>query len=106
MPPQRQKHISQNVGTVLTLPPPAAPAADSGVDASHGVPAAAAPNVAAEICRKRLREMVFMSGAVLAREGLAGDVDCRLHSVRATTLVTSGACPGFHSAVRHPDVTE
>ena len=47
MPPQRQKHISQKVGIVATLPAPAAAGAAASVQAA--LPAPAAPNVPAEI---------------------------------------------------------
>ena len=52
MPPQRQKHISQNVATCLTSP---AEEAASDVPACQASPpAAAAPKVPAEMLRKRL----------------------------------------------------
>jgi len=52
MPPQRQKHISQKVGIVCTLPPPAAACVASGASCPATAPA---PNVAPVICRKRRR---------------------------------------------------
>jgi hypothetical protein len=67
MPPQRQKHISQKVGAVVTLAgaeDAAATARDNGFQVA---PTPAAPKVAAEICRKHLRERCLMP-AVCWRE--------------------------------------
>ncbi len=68
MPPQRQKHISQKVGTVVTLPVGAACAAwASGHIGCHCEATAVAPNVAAEIFRNRLRENCAMTCLSAAR---------------------------------------
>ena len=55
MPPQRQKHISQKVGTVVTPAGAACAAWASGQIGCHCEATAVAPKVAVEIFRNRLR---------------------------------------------------
>jgi hypothetical protein len=56
MPLQRQKHISQKVGTVVTGPLPGLPAARAASPAGSMATAAPAAADIDEICRKRRRE--------------------------------------------------
>ena len=61
MPPQRQKHISQIVGIVTTLPAAPGAAFALRIRGSHCVATVVAPIVAAEICRNRRRESCCMT---------------------------------------------
>jgi hypothetical protein len=61
MPPQRQKHISQKVGTVVTVPAGACAAWARPWIGDHCDAAAVAPKVAAETVRKRRRERCGMA---------------------------------------------
>ncbi len=54
MPPQRQKHISQKVGTVVTTPVAEPVAAAVGIQPCQAAPTVVAPRVPAEIFRNRL----------------------------------------------------
>ena len=61
MPPQRQKHISQKVGIVVTMPAGAWAAWARPRIGDHCEPTAVAPKVAAETVRKRRRETCDMA---------------------------------------------
>jgi hypothetical protein len=73
MPPQRQKHISQNVGVAVTPFAAGASAAITYATRGNCVAAAAAPNVPAEIFRNRRRvRVLLMSTAPLCPFADAG----------------------------------